>query len=198
MMLSLWPKVTYTIFVCLLVPVYWVEQGPANFLWLSDIALLATVAALWLEHRFLTSMMAVGVLLPEIAWNLDFFLRLSTGFDVIGLDGTGYMFKSEHTGLFKFFSLFHVILPLLLIWMVYRLGYDRRAVYAQILLVWVLLPLCYLTTDPGRNLNWVFGIGDPPRTWVSGIQYLLLLMAAYPLLVIMPTHFVLRAVFDRR
>ena len=72
MMLSAWTKIPYTIFVCVLVSVYWVERGPANFVCLSDIALLVTLAALWLESRFLASMMAVGVLLPEFAWNLDF------------------------------------------------------------------------------------------------------------------------------
>jgi len=34
-------KVVYTLFVCALVPIYWREYGPANFLWFSDIALLA-------------------------------------------------------------------------------------------------------------------------------------------------------------
>jgi len=198
MMLSAWIKTAYTIFVCVLVPIYWVERGPANFLWLSDIALLATVPALWMENRFLTSMMAVGVLLPELAWNLDFFLRLIAGFDVIGLNGTGYMFGTLYTPLFKFFSLFHVILPVLLLWMICRLGYDTRAVYAQTLLMWVLLPVCYLATDPDRNLNWVFGIGNPPQTWVSGPLYLVLLMCAYPLLVFIPTHFVLKSVFNGR
>jgi hypothetical protein len=198
MMLSVWIKVPYTIFVCALVPVYWMERGPANFLWLSDIALLATVPALWMENRFLASMMAVGVLLPELAWNLDYFLHLITGYDVIGLNGTGYMFGTDYTSLFKFFSLFHVFLPVLLLWMIYRLGYDRRAVYAQTLLIWVLLPACYLATDAERNLNWVFGIGNPPQTWVSGPLYLALLMCAYPLLVLTPTHFVLKAVFKGR
>jgi hypothetical protein len=197
-MISAWIKVPYTLFVCALVPVYWLEKGPANFLWLSDIALLASVVALWLENRFLASMMAVGALLPELAWNLDFFLRLVTGVDVIGLNGTGYMFGDRYSALFKFFSLFHVILPLLLLWMVYRLGYDRRAVYAQTLLIWVVLPLCYLATDSERNLNWVFGIGNPPQTWVSGPVYLVLLMGAYPLLVLMPTHFVLKSLFKGR
>ena len=97
MMLSAWIKVPYTVFVCILVPIYWVERGPANFLWLSDIALIAAVPALWMENRFLASMMAVGVLLPELAWNLDFFLRLIAGFDVIGLNGTDYMFASRYT-----------------------------------------------------------------------------------------------------
>jgi hypothetical protein len=198
MMLSAWIKVPYTIFVCALVPVYWMERGPANFLWLSDIALLATVLALWMENRFLASMMAVGVLLPELAWNLDFFLRLITGYDVMGLNGTGYMFGTDFTSLFKFFSLFHVFLPVLLLWMLYRLGYDRRAVYAQTLLIWVLLPICYLATDPERNLNWVFGIGSPPQTWVSGHLYVVLLMCAYALLVLIPTHFILKSVFNGR
>jgi hypothetical protein len=198
MLLSAWLKIIYTLFVCVLVPVYWVERGPANFLWLSDIALLATVPALWMESRILASMMAVGGLLPELAWNLDFFLRLIAGFDVIGLDGTGYMFGSRYTSLFKFFSLFHVILPALLLWMIYRLGYDTRAAYAQTLLIWVVLLVCYLATDPERNINWVFGIGNPPQTWVSGPLYLVLLMCAYPLLVLMPTHFIIKSVFHRR
>ena len=198
MMLSAWIKVPYTVFVCILVPIYWVERGPANFLWLSDIALIAAVPALWMENRFLASMMAVGVLLPELAWNLDFFLRLIAGFDVIGLNGTDYMFASRYTPLLKLFSLFHVFLPVLLIWMIYRLGYATRAVYAQALLVWVLLPVCYLATDPERNLNWVFGIGNPPQTGVSGPLYLVLLMGAYPLLVLIPTHFILKTVFNRR
>jgi len=196
-MLSMWIKIPYTIFVCVLVPVYWVERGPANFLWLSDVALLVMVPALWLESRILTSMLAVGVLLPELAWNLDFFLHLFAGFDVIGLNATGYMFESDYTQLFKFFSLFHVILPLLLLWMIYRLGYDTRGVYAQTLLIWVLLPVCYLATDQERNLNWVFGLGNPPQTWVSGRLYFMLLMFAYPLLVFLPTHFMLKKVFNR-
>ena len=197
-MLSAWIKITYTIFVCVLVPVYWVERGPANFLWLSDVALLVMVPALWMENRFLSSMMAVGVLLPELAWNLDFFLRLIAGFDVFGLNATGYMFESRYTPLFKFFSLFHIILPGLLLWVIYRLGYDTRAVYAQAVLVWVLLAVCYLATDPERNINWVYGIGNPPQSWVSGNVYIVLLMLAYPLLVLIPGHFILKAVFNGR
>lgn len=197
-MFPTWIKISCTLFVCALVPVYWVERGPANFLWLSDIALLVTTLALWLENRYLASMMAVGVLLPELAWNLDFFLRLIAGLDATGLNATGYMFESKYSAVFRLFSLFHVMLPPLLIWMLLRLGYDTRAVYVQTLLVWILLPVCYLTTDPERNINWVFGIGNPPRTWVSGHLYLALLMIAYPLLVFVPTHLVLKRLFNRR
>ncbi len=197
-MIPLWIKLPYTAFVCVLVPVYWVERGPANFLWASDIALLVTVAAVWLESRLLAGMMAVGVLLPELAWNLDFFLRLLTDTDVLGMNATGYMFASHVTPLFKTLSLFHVFLPVLLLWLVYRLGYDARALPAETLLTWVLLVVCYLFTDPERNLNWVFGIGNLPQTWMPGPLFLLLLMAVYPLFIFVPTHLLLRMAFRAR
>jgi hypothetical protein len=197
-MISLWLKLVYTAFVCILVPVYWVERGPANFLWASDIAMLATVAALWFESRLLASMIAVGVLLPELAWNVDFFLRLIAGFDVIGLNATGYMFISTYSPLFRMLSMFHVFLPVLLLWLVFRLGYDTRGLVAQCLLTWILLPVCYLFTDPARNLNWVFGIGNPPRALLPGGWFVVLLMVIYPVIIYLPTHFFLKKLFGRR
>src|SRR5262249_40190619 len=55
-------KVVYTAFVAVLVPYYLSFYGPANFLWICDIALLLTVVALWLESRFLASMQLIAVL----------------------------------------------------------------------------------------------------------------------------------------
>ena len=126
-MIPLWLKISHTLFVAVLVPVYWLRYGPANFLWACDIALLVTVVALWRESRLLASMMAVAVLLPELLWNLDFFLRLITGRDVIGLDATGYMFNPQPPLPVRLLSLFHVFLPPLFLWLVRRLGYQARA-----------------------------------------------------------------------
>jgi hypothetical protein len=78
-------KVIYTLFVCALVPIYWRQYGPANFLWFSDIALLALVPALWLENALLVSMMAVSVVFFEALWNVDFFFRLATHKSLIRL-----------------------------------------------------------------------------------------------------------------
>jgi hypothetical protein len=36
--------------------------------------LIVTVLPLWLESSMLASMMAIAVVLPELAWNVDFFL----------------------------------------------------------------------------------------------------------------------------
>jgi hypothetical protein len=81
----LWIKIAYTLFVCVLVPVYVRHYGPANFLWFSDVALLVMVPVLWIESRLVASMMALAVVLPELAWNLDFFGRLLTGRHLLGL-----------------------------------------------------------------------------------------------------------------
>jgi hypothetical protein len=119
----LWIKVAYTLFICILVPVYLRHYGPANFLWFSDLALLTTTAALWLESRFLASMMALAVLLPELAWNLDFFGRLVRRRSLLGL--ADYMFDPEKPVVLRGLSLFHVVLPIVLIALVARWGTTR-------------------------------------------------------------------------
>ena len=83
--IALWLKIAYTLFICVLVPVYWVQYGPGNFLWFSDIALFVTAAALWVESSLLASMMALSVLVLESVWIIDFIIGLISGSSIIGL-----------------------------------------------------------------------------------------------------------------
>ncbi|MFI4923168.1 MAG: hypothetical protein ACHP6J_05595, partial [Burkholderiales bacterium] len=124
-MIPLWIKLAYTLFVAIIVAVYAVKYSSSNFLWFSDIALLFTVPALWFESPFLASMVAVGILLPDMLWNLSFFGQLLTGKRVSGL--ADYMFDVRRPLYLRALSLFHVILPPLLVWMLARLGYDPEA-----------------------------------------------------------------------
>lgn len=160
-MIPLGLKVVYTIFVCALVPIYWREYGPANFLWFSDIALLALVPALWLENALLVSMLAISVVFFEALWNVDFFFRLATGKPLIGL--SAYMFDSRIPLFIRGLSCFHIVLPLLLLWMLHRLGYDQRAFLWQTIVALVVLPLSYLVSNAKENVNWVYGLGENPR-----------------------------------
>ncbi len=196
-LIPFWLKVSFTLFVAVLVPVWWQEYGPENFLWACDIALFMTAIALWRESRLLASMMAVAVLVPELFWNLDFLARLFAGRDLVGLDATGYMFNAATPRWRGGLSLFHVFLPVLLLWMLQRLGYDRRALPATTAFCWVVLPASYLFTDPARNINWVFGWGRESQTWLPGTWYLALWMLLVPLCVYLPTHFVLKRLFAR-
>jgi hypothetical protein len=188
-------KVVYTLFVGVLVPVYWRHYGPANFLWFSDVALLLTVPALWLESRWLASTQAVSVGLLELVWIADFLVRLVTGVQLTGI--AGYMFEADKPLYLRGLSLFHLVLPFLLLWMTYRLGYDRRAWLAQTVLAWAILLVCFFFTDRAENINWVFGPGREPQDWVAPGLYLALLMVAFPVGVYLPTHLTLRALMPR-
>ena len=119
----------------------------------------------------------------------DFFGRLLTGHHV--LDLSRYMFDTRIPRYLRALSLFHVVLPVLLVWMTHRLGYDRRAWAAQTLLALIVLPLTYAITDPAENINWVHGLGSKPQTWLPPSAYLAMLMALFPIVVYLPTHILL-------
>jgi hypothetical protein len=194
--ISLWVKVPYSLFVAVLVPCYFVQYGPLNFLWFCDVALLVTLAALWLESPLLASMQAVAITLPQLLWVLDFLVRLVTGGHVIDL--TEYMFNPEIPLPLRGLSLFHGWLPFLLLWLVWRLGYDRRALWAQTLLAWGVLLLCYLLVPEidnahAGNVNKVFGPSDDaPQSWMPQLAWVGVLMLIYPVVVYLPTHLLLR------
>jgi len=188
-------KFFYTLFVCVLVPVYWRSYGLANFLWVSDLALLIGLAATWLESPLLASMQAVSVLLLEILWIIDFLVRLVTGKKIIGI--AEYMFKSDKPLFVRGLSLFHLVLPFFLVWLVYVLGYDSRAWILQTFLFWTVVLVCYLFTNPSDNINWVFGIGSQPQQKISPRLYLVLLMLTVPICIYLPTHFFLATVMPR-
>ena len=197
-MVPFWVKITYTLYVAILVPLYWIEYGPQNFLWGSDIALFATLLAVWIESSLLASMMAVAVLLPELLWILDYFGRLIGGPEALPGLGTRYMFNPEVPLLVRGLSLFHLVLPGLLIWLVHRFGYHRQAFFFQTLLAWLVLTVTYLVTEPSANINWVYGFGREPQTWMPAPLYLVSLMIFIPVFIYMPMHYLLGKLFARR
>jgi hypothetical protein len=187
--IPLWLTLAYSLAVPVIVIVYWREYGPANFLWLSDIGLFFTFVALLSGNRLLASMAAVGVLALELAWTIDF---LSAG-RLIGL--AAYMFDSKLPLYLRGLSLFHLALPPTLIFLLYRLGYDQRALIYQTLLTWVVLIITYLTTDPEKNINWVFGPGSKPQQVLPPLIYLGLELVIIPVCVFLPTHLLLKRIF---
>jgi len=193
-LIPLWLKLSYSALVAIILPIYYRRYGPGNFLWFSDIALIVTVAALWLESSLLASMMAVSVLLPELVWVVSYLSGLLTGRAATGL--AGYMFDKRLPLYLRNLSLFHLILPPLLFWLVYRLGYDSDALLAQSALAWLVLPLCYRFTKREENVNWVHGPAGKPQSLMPPLAYLLISMFAFPLLIYLPTHLLLQTLFE--
>jgi|HubBroStandDraft_1064217.scaffolds.fasta_scaffold230291_1 hypothetical protein len=196
-------KVAGTAFLAILVPIYLRTYGPANFLWFCDAALILTVAGMWLESSLLISMCSVGILLPQCLWLADFGSGLA-GFHLLGL--TSYMFD-PHLPLFtRGLSLFHGWLPLLLVWLLARLGYDKRALSAWTVLAAGLVLVCCLFIPPAGahpanpntpiNVNYVFGFNNAqPQHWVNQTLYIVLFFGVLWLVVFFPTHLALRKIF---
>ena len=191
-------KLVYTAFMAVLVPVYWANYGPTNFLYFCDMALLITLAGIWLESPLLVSMCAVGIIGSQTLWVIDFLSNL-VGLPLTGL--TDYMFAADHSLFLRSLSLFHGWLPFLLVYLVWRLGYDGRGLPAWTVLAWVLILVCFFFMPPPRpnpglepvNIDYVWGFSDiAPQHWMSPGLWVVGLMVLMPLLLFVPTHFLLR------
>ncbi len=196
-------KLAYTLFVMVLVPVYLREYGPTNFLWFCDMALLLTLVGLWLESSLLVSMCAVGILIPQFLWIADF-VSNALGFRLVGL--TGYMFDHGIPVYIRALSLFHGWLPVLLLWLLGRLGYDQRALTRWTILASASILICYFFTPAAgvhlanpntpRNINNIYGFNDDkPQAWLNQNLYVILWIGALWLGAFLPTHLVLRKIF---
>lgn len=197
--IPLWLKLAYTAFLAVLVPVYWANYGPTNFLYFCDVALFLTLAGVWTERPLLISLPAVGILLPQTVWCLDFAAHL-VGFRLTGM--TDYMFDPHRSLFLRSLSLFHGWLPILLFLLVRRLGYDRRAFLGWTLLAVVLCAIAYFFLPPAgavladpklpRNINYVFGLDEGhPQTWLPPLAYLGAWIATLTAAVYVPTHLLL-------
>lgn len=186
-------KIAYTAFVLLVAVIWWRHYSWRNFLWFSDIAFIGAVPALWLESSALASVLAVAVLLPEILWNVDFVARLLTRRRITGL--TDYMFEPERPRLLRGLSLFHVPLPLVLLWMVREYGYDASVgLVGAVAMAAVVLPWSRAVSTPERNINWTYGLGAR-RSASSATTYVTLLFVAFVAFVFVPTHVLLQALY---
>ncbi len=192
-------KIAYTLFIAVLVPVYWYYYGPTNFLYFCDIALFFTLVGIWREDALLLSMPAVGILLPQLLWCVDFAVELFGG---TMTSMTAYMFDGNRSLFLRSLSLFHGWLPFLLFFLVRRVGYDRRAfsLWAPLSVVlclvsyFLLPPAGAALSDPNipRNVNYVFGLDDAqPQSWMNPHLYLIVWMALLTFVVYWPTHWLL-------
>ncbi len=165
-------------------------------MWLS----LLTVPALWLESPLLISLPAVGLVLPQLLWVFDFV----TGARITGM--TSYMFDPKLPLLVRGLSTFHGWLPLLLVWGVWRLGYDRRALAGWTAISTAVLLVSYFLAPPppapadnpnlAVNINYVHGLSyEKPQTWMPPLVWLVSMIVGFPLVFYVPANFIFRSFF---
>jgi len=198
--IPLWVKLGFTAFMAALIPTYWTKYGPTNFLYFCDIALFLTLWAVWTEKALPASMAAVGILVVQGIWCLDFAGHIF-GIKLLGM--TDYMFDAQRPIYLRALSLFHGWLPFVLLFLVQRLGYDKRALPLWTLLAWSLMATSYFFLPPAGavpanpntpvNIDYVWGMSDlAPQTFMPQWAWLALLFAGLPLIIYWPTHFALK------
>jgi hypothetical protein len=185
MRLPLWLKVVWTGWVIAWAPVYWHQYGLQNFLYFCDLGNILVALGLWLESSLIFSWQATGLLLFQTLYTVDLVGAVLSGRHLIG--GTEYMFDPHISLWVRLLSLFHVVTPPLLLWAIWRLGYDQRGWKYQTLTTWIVVPINYFWR-PQADVNWARGLFFREQHAVPGWLYLAIYMIALPLLVYWPTH----------
>ncbi len=195
MRVPLWLKIAWTLWVVCWAPIYWKQYGLQNFLFFCDLGNLIIAAALWIESPLLFSWQAVSVLAFQSLFTIDLAAALLGGHHPIG--GTEFMFDPHLPLAVRGLSLFHVVTPFLLLWALWRLGYDPRGWKLQTLTCWTVVPINYFWR-PERNVNWARGIFFVEQHAVPGWMYLAAYLAVVPLVIYLPTHLALQWWMRRR
>jgi hypothetical protein len=194
MRIPLWLKIGWTLWLVCWAPVYWQQYGAQNFLFFCDLGNFLIGIALWWESPLIFSWQACGLLLFQSLYTVDLLGALITGHHPIG--GTEYMFEPAVPLSVRLLSLFHVATPPLLLWAIWRLGYDRRGWKWQTLTCWIVVPINYFWR-PGYDVNWARGPFFREQHWMAGWLYLAGYLVVVPLVVYYPTHLALRWLAQR-
>ncbi len=188
MRIPLWLKVFWTIWVMVWAPIYWRQYGAQNFLFFCDMGNVFIAVGLWTESALIFSWQACGLLLFQTLFTLDLAGALASGRHPIG--GTQYMFDPHIPLTIRLLSLFHVLTPPLLLWAVWRLGYDARGWKLQTLITWMVIPINYFWR-PQFDVNWARGLFFREQRLMPGIVYVLIYLIAVPAGIYFPTHLLL-------
>ena len=189
MRIPVWLKVGWSLWVLVWIPVYGRQYGLQNFLYFCDLGNFFVAAALWLESPLLFSWQACGLLLFQSLYTTDLIGAVLTGTHYIG--GTEFMFDPHVPLIVRLLSLFHVVMPVVLLWAIWRLGYDRRGWKYQSLMAWIVVPINYFWR-PQFDVNWARGPFFHEQHVVRGMVYLAVYLVVVPGLVYWPTHLVLQ------
>ena len=170
-------------------PIWWWAWGWDNFLFTCDIAIIMTCAGLWLGNPLLLSAPALSMIIPGVMWTADFFARLTLGFHLTG--DTEYMWDDQYLLFVRSVSLFHIFWPVLMVWAVRRVGYDRRALWLQSGIAAVAVVAGRLLGRVDYNVNFAYENPITP-TQIGPVPVHLALMALMLITVFyIPTHFAL-------
>jgi hypothetical protein len=173
-------------------PAYFHVWGWANLLHLCDVAVILSFVGMWSANSLVLSSQAVSSVAVGFLWIADVGWRLVTGRILVG--GTDYMWDTHYPLWVRLLSTFHIGLPLILLWTLRKVGYDKRALALQSAIAAVLLIISrFLPAD----LNMNYACRDPVlhRAWGPAPIHLALIFSVLLALIYWPTHLLLAWLF---
>ncbi len=191
---ELHPLLRWAVLLWLLLwlPVNVKAWGWQNMIHFCDVGAIIACAGIWMQLPLLFSSQAVGSLLVGVLWGLDVAWRLVAGHHLVG--GTEYMWDTHYALWIRLLSTFHLGLPLVLLWAMRKMGYDRRALALQSAIAAGLLIFSRFL-PPALNMNYAFQ--DPlfHRAWGPAPVHLAVILAGTVALLYWPTHVLLVRMF---
>jgi hypothetical protein len=170
------------------IPAYWVVWGWQNFLHFCDIAVILSCVGIIFGSRLLISSQAIATMVAGIVWFLDAGWRVVFHHHLIG--GTEYLWDTTKPLWVRLLSLFHIALPILLVVLCARVGYDRRALALQSGITVGLMAISRWMGQ-ARNLNYAFLDPVLHRALGPAPVHLAIIFACTLLLFYLPAHIVL-------
>jgi hypothetical protein len=157
-------------------PSYASAYGFTNFLFLCNLGVMLTAVALLWESRLVLSSQAVAAPVIGLAWALDAGWRVASGHHLFG--GTEYMWDPHYPLFTRLLSLYHLAWPVLVVFLVRRVGYDRRGWALQSAIAGAVLVVCRLFTAPAENINFAFVDPVFGRAFSPAAVHLLVVLGA--------------------
>jgi hypothetical protein len=188
-----WWRWAAALWLLVWVPVYAATWGWRNFFAICDVAAALTCLGLMVRSPLLLGGQTLAALIPGVLWAADVAARLATGRHLFG--GTEYMWMAGVPLTVRLLSLFHLALPVLLLLILRRVGYDRRALVFQAALMIPLLVLTRLIVPAEKNLNYAFHAPFGNFTFGPAPLHLAVAWLVFVLLIFLPTHLLLTRVF---
>jgi hypothetical protein len=191
--LPVWIRRVALVWLVFWVTVYWRSWGALNFLHFCDIAEILSCIGFVVDSALLISSQAVASLLVDAAWALDAGWTVVFRHHLIG--GTEYLFDPSHALWVRLLSLFHLALPVLLLWALYRLGYDRRGLSLQLAIALSAF-IASRFAPPDQNMNYAFTDPFVHRAWGPAPVHIVVAFLFMLVVVYLPTHLVLKRLFS--
>jgi len=179
-------RIGFTLWMAVWVPVVVSTQGPQNFWWLCNLAQFLLLWAVWRGDALIASSQAGVVVLVGLVWSLDFAAAWIVGESPTGI--TAYMFDDALPLALRVTSIYHVWLPVFAVWLVRRLGFDRRGVGLQCAIATLAIFGGWVFGDPNRNLNYTHAPFGIEQVWLPPPLYVAVVCLGTALLVLLPGH----------